>query len=124
MSTRLGSLGSTSIEGICWVSSRPRRRHVLPASVDVWTRGQRMCRGRRVERLCVPTWWTNSQVGDVAAPNDTLSARDPRGEDICQVRGAIHDRLVGGIVPDVVVVHDETGIEGSVFVRLEQADPA
>jgi hypothetical protein len=34
-STMFGSCGSTDIDGICFVASRPRCRQVCPASVDL-----------------------------------------------------------------------------------------
>src|SRR6266851_7868587 len=51
------------------------------------------------------------------------SVNRPRRQHISQVRGAVHDPLVRRIVPHVIVVHDEAGVQPGVLVRLEQPDP-
>src|SRR6476661_5581024 len=45
-----------------------------------------------------------------------------RGEQICEVRCTVHDRLIGGVVADVVVIDDEPSVEIGVLVRVVKAD--
>src|SRR5687767_7476060 len=46
------------------------------------------------------------------------------GEQIGEVRRSIHDRLIGRIVSNIVVIYDETGIERRIFVRLVKPNAA
>src|SRR6266404_9382797 len=45
-----------------------------------------------------------------------------RGQQIAEICRSIHDRLVGGIVSNVVVIDNESGVERRVFVGVVQAD--
>src|ERR1051325_2978294 len=59
-------------------------------------------------------------LGKVARHSRSLLR--PRSEQVRQVRGAVHDRLVGRIISHVVVVHDEAGVERGVLVPRDEPD--
>src|SRR5450756_2107 len=45
-----------------------------------------------------------------------------RGQQIAQVCRTVHDWLVRRVISDIVVIDDETAIEGRVFVGIVKAD--
>jgi hypothetical protein len=52
----------------------------------------------------------------------TLTVRSERGQQVDEAGRAVHDRLVGGIVAEVVVIYDESSVEGSVGVVVSEGD--
>jgi hypothetical protein len=44
------------------------------------------------------------------------------GEQVAQIRRSVHDRLIGGIVADVVVINDESGVERGVLIGIVETD--